>query len=108
MAALPPSDGLQLLRLGAMPLPMDVGAFPVYLWERYQGTPKNVRHGDQSAALWLSRLGTLTKIRFVFLGRLAEPKPGPLPIAHSFSGAPLDRSASAADSSSCDGMADGA
>lgn len=49
----------QLLRLGAMPLPMDVIALPVYAWERQQGVPINVRHGDQSTALWLSRLGTL-------------------------------------------------
>src|SRR5207237_7276841 len=29
------------------------------LWERWQGVPINVRDGDQSAALWLARLGTL-------------------------------------------------
>src|SRR5260370_10353362 len=49
----------QLLRLGAMPLPMDVSALPLSLWERWQGAPINVRQGDQSAALWLARLGSL-------------------------------------------------
>jgi hypothetical protein len=49
----------ELLRLGAMPLPMDVCALPIYIWERWQGAPIDLRQGDQSAALWLARLGAL-------------------------------------------------
>ena len=52
----------QLLRLGAMPLPMDVSALPLSVWERWQGVPINVRRGDQSAALWLARLGAVDEL----------------------------------------------
>jgi hypothetical protein len=49
----------KLLRLGAMPLPMDVGALPLYLWERCHGVTIDIRHGDVTTALWCARLGTL-------------------------------------------------
>jgi hypothetical protein len=49
----------ELIRLGAMPLPMDMSALPIRIWELWQGQPIDMRHGDQSFALWLSRLGVL-------------------------------------------------
>ena len=32
-----------LIRLGTMPLPVDVQTFPVYVWERFRGTPFDAR-----------------------------------------------------------------
>jgi hypothetical protein len=49
----------ELLRLGAMPLPMDLCSLPLHLWERWQGTAINLREGNQATALWWARMGTL-------------------------------------------------
>lgn len=40
-----------MMRLGTMPLPVDVQTLPLYLWERWQGTPINLdTHFDQALA----------------------------------------------------------
>lgn len=45
----------KLLRLGAMPLPSDLGSLPIYLWERAHGVEVDLRHGDQTVFLWWAR-----------------------------------------------------
>src|SRR5947209_945056 len=49
----------KLLRLGAMPLPMDVAALPVYLYERWTGTPADFEAPDQPWTLYWARLALL-------------------------------------------------
>src|SRR5947209_3227929 len=47
-----------LLRLGTMPLPVDVQTLPLYLWERVHGTRLDA-DGDLGALLPYARVGTL-------------------------------------------------
>jgi hypothetical protein len=49
----------KLLRLGAMPLPMDVCALPLHIWERWRGETLDLEHCDQTLALWWARMGTM-------------------------------------------------
>jgi hypothetical protein len=49
----------KLLRVGAMPLPMDVCALPIYVQERLQGGTIDLLHGNQRQAMFLARTGTL-------------------------------------------------
>src|SRR5882672_1544234 len=42
----------KLMRLGSMPLPMDIASLPLHLWERWQGVSVNVSQGDATTALW--------------------------------------------------------
>jgi hypothetical protein len=48
-----------LLRVGAMPLPMDVETFPLYLWERWHGIKLDLLDADIGKALPWARAGTL-------------------------------------------------
>ncbi len=48
-----------LLRVGAMPLPMDVETFPLYLWERWHGIQLDLLDADVGKALPWARAGTL-------------------------------------------------
>lgn len=47
-----------LIRLGTMPLPIDLDTLPVFLWERWRGTPFDVA-ADFEQILPVARLGTL-------------------------------------------------
>lgn len=47
-----------LLKVGAMPLPMDVDTLPIYLWERWQGVPFDLQVDLQKPLPW-ARAGTL-------------------------------------------------
>jgi hypothetical protein len=61
-----------LLKLGAMPLPMDLATLPVYLWERWQGVVVDFRQGAPYTALFCARV-TLLIFWWLLLvyGRLA-------------------------------------
>jgi hypothetical protein len=48
-----------LLRVGAMPLPMDVDTFPLYVWERWHGVRLDLIDADVPRALPWARAGTL-------------------------------------------------
>jgi hypothetical protein len=48
-----------LLRVGAMPLPMDVATFPLYVWERWHGLRLDLIDADLAKALPWARAGTL-------------------------------------------------
>jgi hypothetical protein len=61
-----------LLRVGAMPLPMDVATFPLYVWERWHGVQLDLIDVDVASALPWARLGTLLFWwLLLFYGRLA-------------------------------------
>jgi hypothetical protein len=47
-----------LLRLGTMPLPLDVCSLPIFLYERWQGTPFDLAQDVETLLPWY-RLGTL-------------------------------------------------
>jgi hypothetical protein len=61
----------ELLRLGTMPLPVDVQTLPIYLWERWRGEPFNAE-ADLDALLPWARAATLGFLwLLLFYGRLA-------------------------------------
>src|SRR5262245_40400516 len=47
-----------LLQLGTMPLPIDVATLPLYLWERWRGTPFDPVRDIAQLLPW-ARAGTL-------------------------------------------------
>lgn len=47
-----------LMRVGTMPLPIDVHGLPLYIWERYRGTPIDLAQDMVSLLPWF-RLGNL-------------------------------------------------
>ncbi len=47
-----------LMRLGTMPLPVDVETLPIYLWEKYRGVPIDVT-ADMEKILPVARAGAL-------------------------------------------------
>ncbi len=49
----------QLLRVGAMPLPMDLAALPIYLRELHTGVPVHFSEGDHADLLFQARAMTL-------------------------------------------------
>jgi hypothetical protein len=49
----------ELLRVGAMPLPMDICALPIYVYERLHHVTVNLEHGDVHTPIFLARTGTL-------------------------------------------------
>jgi hypothetical protein len=48
-----------LLKVGAMPLPMDLDTLPLYLWERWHGKTFDLVNGDLDGPLPWARAGTL-------------------------------------------------
>jgi hypothetical protein len=48
-----------LLKMGAMPLPMDLASLPAYLWERSHGTHLDFQQGAPYTALFIARLALL-------------------------------------------------
>jgi hypothetical protein len=49
----------ELLRLGAMPLPMDVCALPIYIYERINHVTVDLEHDSARTPIFLARTGTL-------------------------------------------------
>src|SRR5262249_41036556 len=47
-----------LIRLGTMPLPVDVQTFPIHIWERFRGTPFDAR-ADLATILPVARAANL-------------------------------------------------
>lgn len=49
----------KLLRVGAMPLPMDICALPIFIYERCEGIDVNLAYGNARLPLFLARAATL-------------------------------------------------
>ena len=66
-----------LMRLGTMPLPIDVQTLPLYLWEKSHGSQIDV-HRDMAWILPVARMGTLVfwAILVVYVFRIARSLAG--------------------------------